>query len=55
VPGNLTLDQLKAPVATGEIETVITAMVDMQGCLMGKRFHAQHFLAAGIEETRGCN
>lgn len=55
MPGNLTLDQLKTAVEAGEIDTVITAMVDMQGRLMGKRFHARHFLAAGIEETHGCN
>ena len=55
MPGNLSLDDLKAAVAAGEIDTVIMAQVDMQGRLMGKRFHAQHFLDAGVEETHSCN
>ncbi|WP_347267762.1 glutamine synthetase family protein [Paracoccus sp. (in: a-proteobacteria)] len=55
MPGNMTLEELKAAVATGEIDTVITAIVDMQGRLMGKRFHASHFLNSGMVETHGCN
>ena len=53
--GNLTLEELKAAVASGEIDTVIMAQIDMQGRLMGKRFHAQNFLDAGVEETHSCN
>jgi len=30
-------------------------MVDMQGRLIGKRFHAQFFADSGHEETHGCN
>ena len=53
--GNLTLEELEAAVANGEIDTVIMAQIDMQGRLMGKRFHAQNFLDAGVEETHSCN
>ena len=55
MPANLTLDQLKAAAAAGEIDTVLTCVIDMQGRLMGKRFHVQHFLDAGYEETHGCD
>jgi len=55
MPGNLTPDELKAAVAAGEIDTVITAVIDMQGRLLGKRFHARHFVETGMAETHGCN
>ena len=55
MPGNLTLDELKAAVDAGEIDTVITAIVDMQGRLTGKRFHARFFLDHEVTETHGCN
>ncbi len=55
MPANLTFDTLKAVVATGEIDTVLVCVTDMQGRLMGKRFHAQHFLESGHEETHCCN
>jgi glutamine synthetase len=55
MPGNLTLDTLKAAVKRGEIDTVLVAGVDMQGRLMGKRFHAQFFVDGGWEETHCCN
>ena len=55
MPANLTLDSLRDLVAEGEIDTVLTCVCDMQGRLMGKRFHAQHFLDSGHEETHGCN
>jgi glutamine synthetase len=55
MPANLTLDTLRQAVAEGRIDTVLTCIVDMQGRLMGKRFHAAHFLAGGHEETHGCN
>lgn len=64
--GNLSLTELKHEVAAGRIDTVIVAMVDMQGRLVGKRFHAEHFVdgLGGIDgqpetgtagETHGCN
>ncbi|OIP84133.1 MAG: glutamine synthetase, partial [Rhodobacterales bacterium CG2_30_65_12] len=53
--GNLTLAQLKDLTASGEIDTVIACMVDMQGRLQGKRFLAQHFVETAWEETHCCN
>jgi glutamine synthetase len=55
MPGNMTLDQLKTAVSSGEIDTVIVALIDMQGRLMGKRFHAQFFVDGGHTETHCCN
>jgi len=55
MPGNLTLEQLKSAAKSGEIDTVIMAQVDMQGRLMGKRFHIQNFLDSGVNETHSCN
>jgi len=55
MPANLTFDALKAAVADGSIDTVLTCLVDMQGRLLGKRFHAAHFVAGGYVETHGCN
>jgi glutamine synthetase len=53
--GMLSLDQLKADVAAGAIDTVVVAMVDLQGRLVGKRFHARYFLDGGYQETHACN
>ena len=53
--GMLTLEELKAAVAAGTIDTVVVAMVDLQGRLIGKRFHAKYFVDGGYEETHGCN
>ncbi|MGC1486696.1 MAG: glutamine synthetase family protein [Albidovulum sp.] len=55
MPGNLTFDALKKAVASGEIDTVLVAAIDMQGRLMGKRFHAAFFIDGGWEETHCCN
>jgi glutamine synthetase len=55
MPGLLTPDTLAAAIDAGEIDTVIMAQIDMQGRLMGKRFHAQHFLDSAIHETHSCN
>jgi len=55
MPGNLTLDALETAAQTGEIDTVVMAQIDMQGRLMGKRFHARHFLDHAVEETHSCN
>jgi glutamine synthetase len=51
----LTLDTLKTAATEGRIDTVLVCLVDMQGRLMGKRFHVQHFLDSGYEETHCCN
>ena len=55
MPGNMTFDALKEAVARGEIDTVHVAGIDMQGRLVGKRFHAAFFLESGHEETHCCN
>ncbi|HYX85563.1 MAG TPA: glutamine synthetase family protein [Gaiellales bacterium] len=39
----LTLDELRADVERGDIDTVLLVMTDMQGRLMGKRLHAPFF------------
>ncbi len=49
------LDQLKADVKAGTIDTVLVAFPDMQGRLIGKRFQAEFFLEGAIDETHGCN
>lgn len=41
----LTLDELKAMVKNGEIETVITAFPDLYGRFMGKRITSEFFLS----------
>ncbi|MGB8624233.1 MAG: glutamine synthetase family protein [Paracoccaceae bacterium] len=55
MPGNLTFDALKAAAESGAIDTVLACGVDMQGRLMGKRFHVRHFLDSAYEETHCCN
>lgn len=55
MPGTMTLDALKEAVARGEIDTVLVAAIDMQGRLMGKRFHAAFFVNGGWQETHCCN
>ena len=55
MPGNMTFDALKAAVAKGDIDTVLVAGIDMQGRLMGKRFHAAFFCEGGWKETHCCN
>ena len=42
--GKLTVDELKRLVETGEIDTVISAVCDMQGRLVGKRVTASYFV-----------
>ena len=54
--GNLTLDELTARVALGEIDTVIVAFTDMQGRLVGKRLSARLFLEdAAAHGAECCN
>jgi glutamine synthetase len=55
-PRALTLDELRSDVAAGTIDTVILAIVDMQGRLAGKRFDAEYFLGDVVSQgTEGCN
>jgi glutamine synthetase len=52
----LTVDQLRAQIGDGTIDTVVVAFPDMQGRLQGKRIHAQFFLDTVLEHgTEGCN
>ncbi|MHA6265745.1 glutamine synthetase family protein [Aliiroseovarius sp. CAU 1755] len=51
----LSLEDLKAQVTAGDVDTVLVCLVDMQGRLMGKRFHAGHFVAGAWRETHCCN
>src|SRR5207253_1591285 len=47
---------LRDDVISGRIDTVVVGIVDMQGRLAGKRFHAQYFLDQVLEHgTEGCN
>ncbi|MFD9083917.1 glutamine synthetase family protein [Streptomyces erythrochromogenes] len=49
-------EELRALVASGEIDTVVLAFPDMQGRLQGKRFAAQFFLDEVLAHgTEGCN
>ncbi|GGZ87376.1 glutamine synthetase [Streptomyces subrutilus] len=49
-------EELRALVASGEIDTVVMAFPDMQGRLQGKRFAARFFLDEVLAHgTEGCN
>ncbi len=50
----LTYKALKAQISSGAVDTVLVCMVDMQGRLMGKRFHAEAFLDVAEGETHCC-
>ncbi|MFI6985572.1 glutamine synthetase family protein [Embleya sp. NPDC050154] len=52
----LSVDELRALVDAGEIDTVVLAFTDMQGRLQGKRFAARFFLDDTLAHgTEGCN
>src|SRR5271168_896977 len=52
----MTLQELRAEVAAGTVDTVLLALTDMQGRLQGKRLTARHFLAEVAEHgAEGCN
>ena len=53
--GMLTLEDLRALTAKGEIDTVLVCFTDLQGRLIGKRFTARFFVDGGYEETHACN
>src|SRR6476646_4539137 len=55
-PPQLTLEQLRADIADGTVDTVIVGFTDMQGRLQGKRLHGAFFLEHVLEAgTEGCN
>jgi glutamine synthetase len=50
------LEELREEVAEGKIDTVLLAITDMQGRLMGKRLTARHFVDEVAEHgAEGCN
>ena len=51
----ISFDDLKSQVAEGSVDTVLACIVDMQGRLMGKRFHAANFVEHSFQETHCCN
>jgi len=53
--GAISFDTLCQQVKSGNIDTVLACFVDMQGRLMGKRFHAHHFCDSAFKETHCCN
>ncbi|MGB0233462.1 MAG: glutamine synthetase, partial [Candidatus Puniceispirillaceae bacterium] len=55
MPEILSMKSLRAAVKNGSVDTVIAAFPDMQGRLMGKRFHGQFFVDNAWQETHCCN
>ena len=52
----MTLEELRVDVEMGMVDTVVLAIVDMQGRLQGKRFHAPYFLDEVVAHgSEGCN
>ncbi|MGI8715748.1 MAG: glutamine synthetase family protein [Solirubrobacteraceae bacterium] len=52
----MNLDELRELVQTGEIDTVLLALCDMQGRLQGKRLSARHFVQEVAQHgAEGCN
>src|SRR2546423_6542305 len=52
----LTLEALRLAVEDGAVDTIVLAVVDMQGRLQGKRFHAPYFMTDVLRHgTEGCN
>jgi glutamine synthetase len=52
----ISLEELRADVESGAIDTVVVAFTDMQGRLMGKRVQAEFFLEDSVEHgLEGCN
>jgi glutamine synthetase len=50
------LEELRADVERGAVDTVVLALTDMQGRLQGKRLSAQHFLGEVAEHgAEACN
>ena len=53
---NLSVEQLRKDIADKKIDTVVVAMTDMQGRLVGKRLDANYFLSDVLKHgTEGCN
>jgi glutamine synthetase len=53
---SMTIADLTAKIKSGEVDTVVVAMTDMQGRLTGKRIHGSFFLDEVLKHgTEGCN
>ncbi len=53
--GMITVEELRALAASGEIDTVIVAITDVQGRLQGKVLGVDFFLNEALQHTEGCN
>jgi glutamine synthetase len=51
--GMLTSDELRSLVASGEVETILLAFVDMQGRLQGKQLGASYFVSDVLDHGAG--
>ncbi|MDT7550044.1 MAG: glutamine synthetase [Actinomycetota bacterium] len=52
----MAVEELRRQVESGEVDTVLVGITDMQGRLQGKRLHAKYFLDVVLEHaTEGCN
>src|SRR5215207_4488987 len=52
----LGIEELRLAIESGVIDTVVIALVDMQGRLQGKRLHADFFLDEVLRHgTEACN
>ncbi len=52
----LSIEELRLAAESGAIDTVVLAIVDMQGRLQGKRLHVDYFLDEVLRHgTEGCN
>ncbi len=54
MPPHYSFKHLQADVESGQIDTVIVAIPDMQGRLVGKRFQAEFFVDVAHNETHCC-
>jgi glutamine synthetase len=56
VRGMLSLEELRQEVATGTIDTIVTAFTDMQGRLIGKRIQGEYFVEDVVDHgIEGCD
>jgi glutamine synthetase len=55
VGAELSIEQLRAEVEAGRIDTVVAAFTDMQGRLVGKRTTGRWFVEAAHEEWHACD
>ena len=51
----LSFEQLQAEINSGSVDTVLLCLVDMQGRLLGKRYHAARFVEIATKESHCCN